>query len=251
MLLADVTLNPNKTQKTGLKRPKSAEKQNAQIMESENVNFKGAAAAATVELPHMVTSPLVRRNSLQVLKKPLTDKLTAFLEQHEELFAGLQFEEKDGMYVSQEIRSDIATGLVDDYSDKVNEALTNAAQQAVPGPNGIKLFLTKLLKLRTETFPFNVEHVDGKIHLTTPPKSGHFFHDPSGEHQLLHEINPKLGNFIEETKLGDMKIRLSDGSQYQLWKMCDGQSQLIKPTDGSNPFEAISLLRGIAYQKIN
>lgn len=253
MLLADVTLNPNKAQKTGLKRPKNAEKQNTQITDSENVNFKGGLATAT-KLPQMAVKPNlvtgVRRTSLQVLHRPkftvAPDELKAFLDAHPDVFLGLEFTKMGDKYVSQKIDSDIAAKVAEDYADKVNEALRTAAQQAVPAPNGIKVFLTKLLTLRTKTFPFDVQHADGRIHLTTPPKNGSFFLDPNNKREFLDEINPRLHDYILENGLGEAtEITLGNGKSYQLWL----KTEKAENVDAS-PFDIVAKsLKGIIFRK--
>ncbi len=127
MLLADVTLNP----KTNLYQQK------------KNVNFTGAAATAVAELAEdIVTSHPIRRSSIQPLPvlRDVPKKLTAFLEEHEDTFVGLNFKSAFGWFISDEIHPDIAKEVAQDYATKFHEALTEAAQQALPTPKGLKAF---------------------------------------------------------------------------------------------------------------
>lgn len=249
MLLADVTLNSNKTQKIGLKKTKSAEKQNAQITDSENVNFKGGLATA-VKLSRMTAPPAtVKRSALEILPKltVASDELKAFLDAHPDVFLGLEFTKMGDKYVSQKIDSAIAAQVVDDYTDKVNTALATAAQQAVPSQNGIKIFLTNLLTLRTKKFPFDVQHAYGRIHLTTYQKEGSFFLDPANETDFLSQLNPKFYDYLLESGLEEpTKTFLISGKNYQLKFITDSIDAAI---DG-NPFAPeAKMLKGIKYQE--
>lgn len=251
MLLADVTLNPNKTQKTGLKRAKSAEKQNARITENENVNFKSGLATAlklSENIAQLDFPTHVKRSSVQVMTRPLLDDLATFLEEHEDVFAGLIFAKIDGQYVSQKIRTDIATGVAQDYADKVHTALKTAAQEATPTMDGIKSFLTKVLKLRTQTFPFDVKHSNGQIQLVTPPKNGTLFETPNKQQDFLDGINPDLNVFLLEHGLGAAeKITLAN-KKYRL----SLKTEKITLDPKGNPFNAFAeSIKGIEYQEIN
>lgn len=249
MLLINVNLNSKINQKAAIKSFKTAEKQNLQIG-SDTVNFKGGEKMKVINL----AKP--RRKSIQFLSIPSLetsrDELTAFLSRHKDIFAGLEFTQTGDKFISREIEPDKATQITDAYTDKVNAALTKAAQNAVPAPRGIKVFLENLLTLRTKVFPFDVQDADGRIQLTTYPQIGNFFYDPQNEHSFLNEINPKLYEYIENNGLGIEEIKLSDGSRYNVLRSIENNEVNATPQGSNNSTTFISkILRGITYIKKN
>lgn len=245
MLLTNVNFNSKTNQKAAFKSLKTAEKQNSQIISSETVNFKGAEKMKVINLPKP------RRSSFQVITLPVLksvpDELKTFLTKHQNIFEGLTFEKEGETFAAKANNPWQAEIVHEKYYDAVNAALTDAAQKAKPTPTGVKVFLAHLLTLRTKIFPFDLQHIEGKIQLMGHPRHSSFFLDPANEREFLNEINPKLDDYLLEHGLGDStKISLPNGKNYQVWLKTEKAEAAI---DGK-PFKPeAKILKGIMYQE--